>query len=34
MNTLKYKDFIASIRYSEEDEAFIGKVEGINSSVS
>ena len=34
MNTLKYKDFIATIRYSEEDELFIGKVEGINSSVS
>lgn len=34
MNTLKYKDFIASIRYSEEDEVFVGKIEGINSVVS
>ena len=34
MNTLKYKDFIVSIRYSEEDEVFVGKIEGINSVVS
>jgi len=34
MNTLKYKEFIASIRYSEEDEVFVGKIEGINSVVS
>jgi predicted HicB family RNase H-like nuclease len=33
-NVLKYKDFIATVRYSEEDEAFIGKLEGINSVVS
>ena len=33
-NVLKYKDFIAIIKYSEEDEAFIGKIEGISSVVS
>jgi predicted HicB family RNase H-like nuclease len=33
-NVLKYGDFIATIKYSEEDEAFIGKIEGINSVVS
>lgn len=33
-NILKYKDFIASVKYSEEDEAFIGKIEGIHSVVS
>jgi predicted HicB family RNase H-like nuclease len=33
-NILKYKDFIAAVKYSEEDEAFIGRVEGISSVVS
>jgi predicted HicB family RNase H-like nuclease len=33
-NVLKYKNFIASIRYSEEDGAFIGRIEGILSVVS
>ena len=33
-NILKYKDFIATVKYSDEDEAFIGKIEGINSVVS
>ena len=33
-NVLKYKDFIATVKYSEEDEAFIGRIEGINSVVS
>jgi predicted HicB family RNase H-like nuclease len=33
-NVLKYKNFIATIRYSEEDGAFIGRIEGINSVVS
>jgi predicted HicB family RNase H-like nuclease len=33
-NILKYKDFIATVKYSEEDEAFIGRIEGINSVVS
>jgi predicted HicB family RNase H-like nuclease len=33
-NILKYNDFIASIKYSDDDEAFIGRIEGINSIVS
>jgi predicted HicB family RNase H-like nuclease len=33
-NVLKYKNFIATVKYSEEDEAFIGKIENINSVVS
>ena len=33
-NILKYKDFIATVQYSEADEALIGKIEGINSVVS
>jgi predicted HicB family RNase H-like nuclease len=33
-NILKYKDFIATIKYSEEDDAFIGRIEGIDSVVS
>jgi predicted HicB family RNase H-like nuclease len=33
-NILKYKNFIATVKYSDEDESFIGKIEGINSVVS
>jgi predicted HicB family RNase H-like nuclease len=33
-NVLKYKNFIATVKYSEEDEAFIGRIEGIKSVVS
>jgi predicted HicB family RNase H-like nuclease len=33
-NVLKYKSFIATVKYSEEDEAFVGRLEGINSVVS
>jgi len=33
-NILKYNDFIATIKYSEADEAFIGRIEGIDSIVS
>ena len=33
-NVLKYNDFIATVKYSEEDEAFIGRIEGIDSVVS
>jgi len=33
-NILKYNDFIATVKYSEEDEAFIGRIEGIDSVVS
>jgi len=28
---LKYKDFIATVKYSDEDKAFIGRIEGISS---
>ncbi|GHS95957.1 hypothetical protein FACS189421_00150 [Bacteroidia bacterium] len=31
---LKYKNFIAVVHYSAEDEAFIGRIEGIDSVVS
>jgi len=34
MNTLKYKDFIGSVNFSEEDEVFFGKIEGINALVT
>ncbi len=33
-NVLKYKDFIATVKYSDDDETFIGHIEGINSVVS
>jgi predicted HicB family RNase H-like nuclease len=33
-NILKYKNFIATVKYSDEDEAFIGRIEGINAVVS
>jgi predicted HicB family RNase H-like nuclease len=33
-NVLKYKNFVATVKYSEEDEAFIGRIEGIDSVVS
>jgi predicted HicB family RNase H-like nuclease len=33
-NVLKYKNFIATVKYSEEDEAFIGRIDGINSVIS
>lgn len=34
MNTLKYKDYIGTVNYSEEDEVFFGKVEGVNALVN
>ena len=33
-NVLKYENFIATVRYSEDDEAFTGRIEGIDSVVS
>ena len=33
-NILRYNDFMATVKYSEEDEAFIGRIEGIDSVVS
>lgn len=34
MNTLKYKDFIGSVNFSEEDNVFFGKIEGINGMIN
>ncbi len=34
MNTLKYKGFIGSVAFSEADNVFYGKVEGINGLVN
>jgi predicted HicB family RNase H-like nuclease len=33
-NILKYKNFIASVKYSDEDSAFIGRIEDIDSIIS
>ena len=33
-NILKYNDFIATVKYSDEDEVFFGRIEGISSVVS
>ena len=34
MNTLKYKGFIGSVAFSEEDNVFFGKIEGIEGLVN
>jgi len=34
MNTLEYKNFIGSVNFSEEDDVFFGKIEGINALVT
>ena len=34
MNTLKYKGFIGSVAFSEEDNVFFGKIEGIDGLVN
>ncbi len=34
MNTLKYKGFIGSVDFSEEDNIFFGKIEGIDGLVN
>ena len=34
MNTLKYKGFIGSVSFSEEDNVFFGKIEGIDGLVN
>lgn len=34
MNTLKYKDFIGSVAFSETDGVFFGKIEGIDGLVN
>lgn len=33
-NILKYKEFIATVHFSTEDEVFYGKIEGINDLVT
>jgi len=34
MNTMTYKGFIGSVSFSEQDEVFYGKIEGISSLVN
>ena len=34
MNTMKYKGYIGSVAYSEKDQVFFGKIEGINGLVN
>lgn len=34
MNTLKYKGFTGSVGFSEDDNVFFGKIEGINGLVN
>ncbi len=34
MNTLKYKDYIGSVDFSEADNVFFGKIEGIGALVN
>ena len=34
MNTLEYKNFIGSVNFSEEDDVFFGKIEGVNALVT
>lgn len=34
MNTLEYKKFVGNVNFSEEDDVFFGKIEGINALVT
>lgn len=34
MNTLEYKKFIGTVNFSEEDDVFFGKIEGINALIT
>ena len=34
MNTMNYKGFIGSVAFSEEDNVFFGKIEGIDGLVN
>jgi Uncharacterized protein encoded in hypervariable junctions of pilus gene clusters len=34
MNTLRYKSFLGTVAFSEEDNVFFGKIEGINGLVN
>ena len=34
MNTMTYKGYLGSVNYSEKDQVFYGKIEGINGLVN
>ena len=34
MNTLEYKEFVGCVNFSEEDDIFFGKIEGVNALVT
>ncbi len=34
MNTMSYKGYLGSVAYSEKDQVFFGKIEGINGLVN
>ena len=34
MNTLKYKDYLGTVNFSEKDGVFFGKIEGIDGLVN
>jgi predicted HicB family RNase H-like nuclease len=34
MNTLEYDKFVGSVNFSEEDDVFFGKIEGVNALVT
>ena len=34
MNTMTYKGYLGSVAYSEKDNVFFGKIEGINGLVN
>lgn len=34
MDSMKYKNYIGSVSFSDEDNVFYGKIEGINSMVN
>ena len=34
MNTMTYKGYLGSVSYSEKDQVFFGKIEGINGLVN
>ena len=34
MNTMTYKGYIGSVNYSDKDQVFFGKIEGINGLVN
>ena len=34
MNTMSYKGYLGSVAFSEQDNVFFGKIEGINGLVS